>query len=153
MLQVEYGPEQLDALAVIFTAVKVLYVGGALSRCYRLLPCVDAARQASVKPLHTTLIRNEAAYFGYVQQLLEQYPPPARGPHVPLPRPMFLCGDSHCVSGSILASYPLIDTAFFVSSLLCGLPSGKVGTTKHILAPPWSIKNFLDAGADAGVRF
>lgn len=97
----QYSPEQLNALAVVFTAVKILYVGGALSRAYRLLASVDAARQASQVPLHTTLIRNEAAYFCYVKQLLEQYPPPAQGPRVPLPRPLFLCGDSHSVSGSI----------------------------------------------------
>jgi hypothetical protein len=112
ILQVEYSAEELDALAVIFTAVKVLYVGGALARCARLLDPVDAARRASLKPLHMTLIRNEAAYFGYVQQLITEYPPPPRTPGRRLPRVLYLCGDSHCVSGASVDDIPASSTEF-----------------------------------------
>ncbi len=78
-----------------------------------------AVCRASAKELHTTLIRNEAAYFGCVLQLLRDHPPPqalppgcsssdsgpdtgmAPGGHTAAgARPLFLCGDSHCLSGA-----------------------------------------------------
>ena len=37
----------------------MLYLGGALARASRLVALLDAARRASKKALHTTLIRNE----------------------------------------------------------------------------------------------
>ena len=40
---------------------------------------VEPARRGSARPLHTTAIRNEAAYFGCVAQLLAANPPPALG--------------------------------------------------------------------------
>jgi hypothetical protein len=36
-------------------------------------------------PLHTTLVRNEAAYYGCVAQLLGQHPPPPPSPPLQLP--------------------------------------------------------------------
>ncbi|EIE19755.1 TPR-like protein [Coccomyxa subellipsoidea C-169] len=96
--QVEYSPAQLDVLAILFTCIKVLYVGGAIGRTYQLIQAVEPARRASVKPLHTTMIRNEAAYHGCVLQLLRAQPPPS-----PLTAPsqhaIYLCGDSHCLPG------------------------------------------------------
>ncbi|CAL8471421.1 g10963 [Coccomyxa elongata] len=96
--QVELSPAQLDVLAILFTCIKVLYVGGAVGRTYQLIKAVEPARLASLKPLHTTMIRNEAAYHGCVQQLLRQHPPPS-----PLTLPpeqaIYLCGDSHCLPG------------------------------------------------------
>jgi hypothetical protein len=35
--QVEYSAEQLDVLAILFTCVKVLYVGGAVERTWHLI--------------------------------------------------------------------------------------------------------------------
>jgi hypothetical protein len=35
--QVEYTPAQLDLLAILFTCIKVLYVGGAVGRTYQLI--------------------------------------------------------------------------------------------------------------------
>ena len=95
--QVEYSPEELDALALLFTAVKVVYLGGAIGRAARLIELLEAARRASRKPLHTTLIRNEAAYFSCIAQLLREHPPPPPSPKQL--RPLFLCGDSHTLSG------------------------------------------------------
>jgi hypothetical protein len=37
---------------------------------------LEPARLASAKELHTTLIRNEAAYFGCVRLLVADHPPP-----------------------------------------------------------------------------
>ena len=98
----EYDPAQLDALALVFTAAKLLFVGGALDRCRRLAALVEPARAASRRPLHQTLVRNEAAYFGCVAQLLgpAHAPPPAPAPGLER-EPLYLLGDSHCLSGAL----------------------------------------------------
>ena len=98
LLQVNYSSSQLDLLALLFTVVKLMYMGGALSRCAPLVQLLDTASQASAQELHKTLVRNEAAYFGCVKQLILQYPPPPQ-PQIPQPKPLYLCGDSHCLSG------------------------------------------------------
>ena len=67
--KVEYTPEQLDLLAMLFTVIKVAFVGGALGLAARLTALVDTARLASAIELHTTSIRNEAAYFGCVSRV------------------------------------------------------------------------------------
>lgn len=101
MPQEEYDAEQLDILAIAFTCVKVLYVGGAIERARRLVALLEPARQAFATPMHQTVIRNEAAFHGCIQQLLAQAPPR-------LPRPLnedqpviYLCGDSHCLPGAL----------------------------------------------------
>ncbi|EFJ52545.1 hypothetical protein VOLCADRAFT_116030 [Volvox carteri f. nagariensis] len=123
--KVSYSSDQLDELALLFTLAKVLFVGGALTAAARLCDLVEPMRRASAVELHTTLIRNEAAYFGCVMQLLKDYPPPpawpAQLPHTRLPpqaaadtsagaggasasgsspSPLYLCGDSHCLSAA-----------------------------------------------------
>ena len=67
---------------------------------------VEPARRASARPLHTTVIRNEAAYFGCVAQLLADHPPPPLATPAGSHAPLYLCGDSHCLSGA--ASITLI---------------------------------------------
>ena len=104
-LQVEYTSTQLDFMALLFTVVKLLYIGGALSRCARVVHLLDAASRASAQELHKTLIRNEAAYFGCVKQLVLQHPP-APQPQPAATSPLYLCGDSHCLSG-MNVTYPL----------------------------------------------
>lgn len=98
LLQVEYTSTQLDLLALLFTVVKLLYMGGALPRCARVVHLLTAASAASSQELHKTLIRNEAAYFGCVKQLVLQHPPPPQ-PQPAATLPLYLCGDSHCLSG------------------------------------------------------
>ena len=100
---VQYRAETLDALAILLTAVKVLYLGGAISRAAVLVEMIEPARLASSKPLHTTLIRNEAAYFSCVAQLLRHFPPPPTPCNI---KPIFLCGDSHTLSGETSLSKP-----------------------------------------------
>ncbi|KAG2427993.1 hypothetical protein HXX76_011979 [Chlamydomonas incerta] len=136
-----YSPDQLDALALLFTAAKLLYVGGALGAAAALVAAVEPLRRASSVELHTTLIRNEAAYFGCVLQLLAAPHTPPQPPQPPQPqppapaagagaaacagageavadgvaaapaaaaaagasagaRPLYLCGDSHCLSAA-----------------------------------------------------
>ena len=98
LAQVEYTPTQLDFLALLFTVVKLLYIGGALPRCARVVHLLDSAARASAQELHKTLIRNEAAYFGCVKQLVLQHPPPPQ-PQAAGTLPLYLGGDSHCLSG------------------------------------------------------
>jgi hypothetical protein len=125
-----YTPGDLDSLALLFTAAKVLYAGGALTAAAQLLQLCDEARRASEVPLHATAIRNEAAYAAFVVQLLRECPPdvlpaPAAAAVAVAARkgdgkeggsaavqvvlgedaaaaaapPLYLCGDSHCLSG------------------------------------------------------
>ena len=97
-----HDAEQLDILAISFTCVKVLYVGGAIERARRLVALIEPARQAFKTPMHQTVIRNEAAFHGCIQQLLQQMPPslPSTSSNdVPV---IYLCGDSHCLPGAIL---------------------------------------------------
>ena len=103
LLQEVYNAEQLDILAICFTCVKVLYVGGAIERARRLVALIEPARQAFKTPMHQTVIRNEAAFHGCIQQLLQQPPPSlpsAPSNDVPI---IYLCGDSHCLPGAIPA--------------------------------------------------
>lgn len=101
-LQEDYDAEQLDILAIAFTCVKVLYIGGAIQRTRKLVELLEPARRAYRTPMHQTVIRNEAAFYGCIQQLLEQAPP-----QLPLQSQrdqpvMYLCGDSHCLPGEEL---------------------------------------------------
>jgi hypothetical protein len=68
--------QQLDILAVLCTAAKALFVGGALAAAQQLCALVEPARAASGQALHLTHIRNEVAYCACVEQLLTSYPPP-----------------------------------------------------------------------------
>lgn len=98
LAKVTYRTRQLEELAALLTAVKVLFINGALSTAAELCTLLQPLRQASAQPLHETLIRNENAYFGCVLQLLADHPPPAvpRSPKR-LPPPLFVLGDSHCL--------------------------------------------------------
>ena len=119
--------DRLDALALLMTAAKALFAGGALrpaaALCRALRPAAAAADVSGAAPpppppLHETPIRNEAAYFGAVAALLLDRPPPAPPP--PPMRdgdgdggaggsggggtldaehpPLFVIGDSHCLA-------------------------------------------------------
>ncbi|KAF6255223.1 hypothetical protein COO60DRAFT_1662566 [Scenedesmus sp. NREL 46B-D3] len=68
-----YGPDELDSLALLFTAAKVLYAGGALAAAAQLLQlCAAAAASA------------EAGVDGGSADAT----------------PLYLCGDSHCLPGA-----------------------------------------------------
>ena len=102
LLQEQYDSEQLDILAMAFTCVKVLYVGGAIDRARRLVALLEPARQACATPLHQTVIRNEAAFYGCIQQLLDQAPPQLPSlPDQDQPT-IYLCGDSHTLPGALM---------------------------------------------------
>eukprot|EP00271_Cylindrocystis_brebissonii_P021181 TRINITY_DN7436_c0_g2_i2.p1 TRINITY_DN7436_c0_g2~~TRINITY_DN7436_c0_g2_i2.p1 ORF type:complete len:1069 (-),score=226.64 TRINITY_DN7436_c0_g2_i2:186-3392(-) len=101
-----YSNEELDAFALLATTAKILFLGGAVKRAEALVRCLDPVRGASSVPFHETLIRNEAAYFSCVRQILVAFPLGA--PSVPLVapgdssadprRPLYFLGDSHCLA-------------------------------------------------------
>ncbi|KAF8068189.1 hypothetical protein HT031_001875 [Scenedesmus sp. PABB004] len=113
---IEYSPAQLDALALLLTAAKACFAGGALAAAAELLAAADAPRRASAAPLHRTLVRNEAAFAGAIAQLLWDAPPPPLRHHAHAPgaggstgaagaswadaAPVFLLGDSHILPGA-----------------------------------------------------
>jgi hypothetical protein len=69
-----YSGDQLDTLAILFVIVKILYLGGALQRSKSLAVLVESAVLTSIVPLHRTLVRNEAAYFGCIHQVSPKQP-------------------------------------------------------------------------------
>lgn len=77
----EYGNNELDILALSFTAVKLLFLLGQLGALPRLIRHLEWARRASKKPLHETNIRNEHAYYLCIVQILGYYscPTPDEG--------------------------------------------------------------------------
>lgn len=120
VLQEQYDGEQLDILAIAFTCVKVLYVGGAIERARRLAALLEPARQACATPLHQTVIRNEAAFYGCIQQLLEQAPPQL--PSLPDQDQglIYLCGDSHTLPGGLMLKLMVVLWCFTDHRHLCG---------------------------------
>lgn len=94
----EYSESQLDLLALFFTVVKVLYVGGALERAYQAVQLIKPCCKASAKKLHMTTVRNEAAYFNCIRQILEEFPPQEITDDQI--QPLYICGDSHCLSSA-----------------------------------------------------
>ncbi|GAQ83868.1 hypothetical protein KFL_001660050 [Klebsormidium nitens] len=96
--KIAYGSEQLDVLAVLFTVVKILYLGGAVERARQLAEKVEKARALSEKALHETMVRNEAAYFGCIYQVFTEYPLSRPLPPADSFPPLYLVGDSHCLT-------------------------------------------------------
>ena len=94
---VKYISDQLDALACVFTAAKLLFASGAVARAAALASPASAARDAAATPLHATRVRNEAAYLACVAGAASKrgagFPP--FSPMSPPPPPLFLLGDSH----------------------------------------------------------
>jgi hypothetical protein len=101
----------LDLLAILFTAMKILFVQGNLAAVTRLVEGVELLRQSFLAthrtPLHSTTIRNEHAYYLCLCQVLstvQQRPsslstfPYYESSYFNHNRPIFVCGDSHCIS-------------------------------------------------------
>jgi hypothetical protein len=65
-----YSDEELDLLAIGFTAVKIAYLQGRFSLLPGLYRVIEKARRASKVPIHETSIRNEHAYYQCIAQSL-----------------------------------------------------------------------------------
>jgi len=61
---------ELDLLALSFTAAKLFFLQGRLSLLPALFRLLEPVRSLSGIPLHTTLVRNEHAYYQAIGQLL-----------------------------------------------------------------------------------
>lgn len=92
----EYLPEELDLLALFFTGVKILYASGALSILPSLISKLELTRQGH--DLHMTSIRNEQAYFSCISQLMSIHASQRSRSAHGTTRPLYVCGDSHCLS-------------------------------------------------------
>ena len=73
----EYSSEQLNILALMFTAVKMLFVCGVLQPLPAIVALLEPLRDN--KSLHLTIIRNEHAYYSTIAQILRRlaYPLPS----------------------------------------------------------------------------
>uniref|UniRef100_A0A6B2L5B5 Uncharacterized protein n=1 Tax=Arcella intermedia TaxID=1963864 RepID=A0A6B2L5B5_9EUKA len=91
-LTASYSPDQLDILALFCTLVKVLYVAGNLSLIPRLSAIINPVREK--RPMHTTTIRNEHAYYCCIDQLMVYH---SNLPDKTLPY-IYLAGDSHALT-------------------------------------------------------
>lgn len=92
-----YSPAELSLLAICFTAVKILYVCGALQVIPHLVSLLEPLRLH--RELHLTTIRNEHAYYSCVSQALHSVPFPLY-PAGSAPEAIFVVGDSHCLSSA-----------------------------------------------------
>jgi len=86
-----YSPDELDLLALLCTAVKILYVVGTLDLIPPFVELIEPAREG--RELHLTTIRNEHAYYCCIAQLMLYH-------NLPLInyRPLYVAGDSHSMS-------------------------------------------------------
>lgn len=109
---------ELDLIALYATTVKVYYLKGLLSHLPMMITLIERIRAMSQVPLHETLVRNELAYYQDIVQILSVrthaalygLPDVSFALNDPLKsnkpewvaarkRPLYLCGDSHCLSG------------------------------------------------------
>eukprot|EP00210_Caulerpa_lentillifera_P000869 g840.t1 len=97
--ETKFSDEELDLLAFMFTVVKMSFIGGALERVRKMTELISLCCKASKTELHRTLIRNEAAYFNCIHQIIKQSPPPSIIQNASF-EAFYLCGDSHCLSGA-----------------------------------------------------
>ena len=85
---------EFHQLGLLFTLVKIFFVKGALNLVKALLPILDKVHKD--RGLHLTLLRNEAAFYSCISQVMKV-------PFSPLPfNPNFVyfASDSHCISPS-----------------------------------------------------
>jgi len=95
-----YSEENLNMLAIMFTAAKMLYVCGGLQVLPTLINLLEPLRVD--RDLHLTPIRNEHAYYSSLAQMMRDipFPLPHTLAHAPLEDSIYVCGDSHCMSAA-----------------------------------------------------
>ncbi|KAJ3433220.1 hypothetical protein M0812_22173 [Anaeramoeba flamelloides] len=86
-----YTPNTLDLLAAIFTLTKILFVKGYIRFIPDICNLVNTFR--ANQELHLTSIRNEAAYFTCISQLMSSLSSQNFES-----KPIYVLGDSHCLS-------------------------------------------------------
>lgn len=98
-MQEHHQELDLQALALLITCVKLLYLQGKLSTCKALCSLVTEKIISPQIDLHLTCIRNEAAFFDLISGLLKHTHRLVEAPGESQLQPLFICGDSHCLSG------------------------------------------------------
>ncbi|CAH1245203.1 Hypp7447 [Branchiostoma lanceolatum] len=110
-----YNDQELNLLAVMFTLVKILFVKGALGLLPSFTKLLDPAH--ADRDLHTTLIRNEAAYYSTISQVMKIKLNPSSLENSP--QFVYVAGDSHCITpawrsiqykGATHVLHPLLST-------------------------------------------
>jgi hypothetical protein len=96
---IPYPADELNIMALLFTAVKMLYVCGGLQVLPTLVNLLEPLRVD--RDLHLTQIRNEHAYYSSIAQMLRHlpYPIPAGLASNPADT-IYVCGDSHSMSSA-----------------------------------------------------
>lgn len=100
------SPSTLDLLAMAFTAVKILYTQGNIDAIPSLISIIEPLRRMSKTPVHETSVRNEHAYYLCICQLLARMHSHdyaysyIHGEGGDQSAPLFVCGDSHCLSSA-----------------------------------------------------
>ena len=91
----DYTDEERYSLAFMFTVVKVLYIKGLVSGFPTLLALLEPLYKG--RELHQSNIRNEAAYFNCINELLKSYPTLPMTKPSPGETTLYYIGDSHCL--------------------------------------------------------
>ena len=136
-----YTQPELDLLALWFAAVKKLYTLGCLAALPGLVVLLDPLRRR--KALHTTLIRNEHAYFCTVAQLMQHAAVPVEAPASAEPTSrIFVCGDSHSLTPSW--SYLTLggERRLLVNALVTGLKCWHLRDGTHFY-PRYNFNNVV----------
>ena len=97
---IPYPPDELQMIALMFTALKMLYVCGGLQVLPTLINMLEPLRVD--RDLHLTLIRNEHAYASSIAQMMRYipFPIPRELASAPPADTIYVCGDSHCMSAA-----------------------------------------------------
>ena len=82
---------ELELLGLYFTVVKTCYVNGHVRAIPLFIKLLDPLFKMN-SDLHTTLIRNEQAYYSCISQIYQSVPPT---PDVPSSPKLYFVGDSH----------------------------------------------------------
>lgn len=97
---VPYPADELQMIALMFTALKMLYVCGGLQVLPTLINMLEPLRVD--RDLHLTLIRNEHAYASSIAQMMRYipFPIPRELASAPAEDTIYVCGDSHSMSAA-----------------------------------------------------
>jgi len=142
-------PEELDLLALYFTAVKILFVQGLLSAAGRLVALLEPGCR-TLADLHLTLVRNENAYYCCTAMLMATLPE-----QLPALAPLFVLGDSHSLSPAWRTVHWGDAPRLLVPALVTGLKAWHLrdGSDFFPKANFESVVKALPDGADVIVAF
>lgn len=111
-------PFSLDVLALCFAAVKNLFVLAMVDRLPALLATLYPVYHGA--NLHKSSIRNEAAYFGTVAQLMQYLDTDVTSKYPDQMEALFVVGDSHALS----PSWHLVTVGGQPALTVCGVVTG-----------------------------